>query len=453
MTTHERPLLADHWECFEGIVPSVVVTAARDGTPNVSYISHVFYIDEDHVALSNQFMSKMVRNVRENPRLQVVVVNARTGAQLVLDLVFERAETSGPLFDTLATLVTAVATHHGMDHVMRLRSADIYRILEVEVQDCEPGVQDAPATRVARAETLGAAVPICLALSRMDDLDRAIDLVLDGLVTRLGISHCMLFLADPDTRALTAIASRGYTRQGAGAEVRWGEGVIGLAAKRAQTLRFSCVGRNFLYIHNVKTSGHLGPDASHDVPMPGLEAPQSLLAVPMIAGGDVRGMIYAESEDRLAFTPVDEQAVNLIAAQLAALVAFVESSRELGVARAGTPVSAPTERDNGQEVLIQHFAYDDSLFIDHDYVIKGVPGRLLWRMLQTFAMEGRTEFTNREFRLDTTLRLPEFKDNLESRLLLLSRRLAESDWPVRIFRTGRGRVLLQVDGRLALQQR
>ena len=147
MTTHERPLLADHWECFEGIVPSVVVTAARDGTPNVSYISHVFYIDEDHVALSNQFMSKMVRNVRENPRLQVVVVNARTGAQLVLDLVFERAETSGPLFDTLATLVTAVATHHGMDHVMRLRSADIYRILEVEVQDCEPGVREAPATQ------------------------------------------------------------------------------------------------------------------------------------------------------------------------------------------------------------------------------------------------------------------------------------------------------------------
>jgi adenylate cyclase len=164
-------------------------------------------------------------------------------------------------------------------------------------------------------------------------------------------------------------------------------------------------------------------------------------------------MIYAESEDRLAFTPVVEQAVNLIAAQLAALVAFVESSRELGVARSGAPVSALTAGGNCREVLIQHFAYDDSLFIDHDYVIKGVPGRLLWRMLQTFAQEGRTEFTNREFRLDTTLRLPEFKDNLESRLLLLSRRLAESDWPVRILRTGRGRVLLQVDGRLALQQR
>ncbi len=175
MNTRQRPLLADHWECFEGVVPSVVVTASRDGTPNVSYISHVYYIDEDHVALSNQFMSKLVRNVMENPRLQVAVVNSVTGVQLILDLLFERAETSGPLFDTLATLVTAVASHHGMDHVMRLRSADIYRVLEVEVQGFEPGAPDAPALRQPRHDTLSAAVPLTLALSRVDDLDQAID--------------------------------------------------------------------------------------------------------------------------------------------------------------------------------------------------------------------------------------------------------------------------------------
>jgi adenylate cyclase len=92
------------------------------------------------------------------------------------------------------------------------------------------------------------------------------------------------------------------------------------------------------------------------------------------------------------------------------------------------------------------------VFIDHAYVIKGVPGRLLWRMLRAHLQEGRSEFTNREFRLDATLKLPDVKDNLESRLLLLSRRLAENAWPVRIARSGRGRVVLEVDSPLILEE-
>jgi adenylate cyclase len=449
--TAQRPVLADHWECFEGIVPSVVVTAARDGTPNVSYISHVFYIDEDHVALSNQFMSKMVRNVMENPRLQVTVVNAVNGVQLVLDLLYLRSEPSGPLFDTLATLVTAVAAHHGMDHVMRLRSADIYRVLAIEEQTFPPGVADAPIPKPPRRDTLALAIPLALSLARLDDLDEAIDRVLDGLAGPLGLSHCMVFLADPERETLTAIASRGYSRQGAGAEVRWGEGVVGMAAARAQALRFSCVGRNFLYLNNVRTSGLLSPDTTRTIPMPGLDDPQSLLAVPMIAGGEVRGLIFAESHERLAFAPQDEQAVSLIATQLAAIVALVESSQELDAVRSGANPPGSAVKD-GKTIPVRHHAYDDSLFIGHDYVIKGVPGRLLWRMLQDHAKDGRVEFTNREFRLDGSLKLPDFKDNLESRLLLLSRRLAENSWPVRIQRSGRGRVLLEVDGPLVLEE-
>jgi adenylate cyclase len=452
VTRASGPMLIDQWECFEGIVPTVVVTAARDGTPNVSYISHVFYIDEGHVALSNQFMSKLVRNVSENPRLQVVLSNAATGGQLILDLVFERSESSGPLFDTLATLVTAVASHYGMDHVMRLRSADVYRVLDVEVQPIADGDPHAPRPPRPRPDSLGMAVPLALSLARLDDLDQAIDRVLDGLVDSFGMSHCMVFLADPDRTTLTAIASRGYSRQGAGAEVAWGQGVIGMAAARSLALRFSCVGRNFLYADNVKRAGQLSPDPSRVIPMPGLEGAQSLLAVPMIAGGEVLGLIYAESTERLAFSPADEQAVSLIAAQLAAAVALAETSQELEAARSGKPPGPRAILPGGVAIAVRHHAYDDSLFIGHDYVIKGVPGRLLWRMLQAYADEGRVEFTNREFRLDASLKLPDFKDNLESRLLLLSRRLAENDWPLRIHRNGRGRVLLEVDGPIVLEE-
>ena len=60
--------------------------------------------------------------------------------------------------------------------------------------------------------------------------------------------------------------------------------------------------------------------------------------------------------------------------------------------------------------------------------------------------DGRTDFSNKELRTDAALRLSSLRDNLETRLLLLRRRLDDRGAPIRLVRTGRGQLRLQVEG-------
>jgi hypothetical protein len=99
---------------------------------------------------------------------------------------------------------------------------------------------------------------------------------------------------------------------------------------------------------------------------------------------------------------------------------------------------------------VKHYCEDDSVFLDNEYLIKGVAGRILWRLLQCYVDEGRVEFSNKELRLDASLDLPDFKDNLEARLILLVRRLEERVDYLKIERTARGRFHLHVTRDLAL---
>ena len=84
-------------DCLEGAVPSTIATCARDGTPNVTYVSQVHFVDRRHVALSFQFFNKTRENILTNPNAAVYVIDPRTARRYVLSLRYLRTESSGPL--------------------------------------------------------------------------------------------------------------------------------------------------------------------------------------------------------------------------------------------------------------------------------------------------------------------------------------------------------------------
>jgi adenylate cyclase len=432
--------------CFEGAIPAMIATCAPDGTPNVSYASQVHYVDREHVALSFQFFNKTHRNVVANPRATVLVTNPVTVVQYCLHLAYLRTEESGPVFESLRARLAGVASHTGMAGVFKLRGADIYRVLRIERV---PG-PELPAPP-ASGNVLAAVRAVAQVVASQCDLAALCDGVLGGLAEHFGFEHSMILVADARRHRLFTIASRGYPESGVGSEIAYGQGVIGVAAEQHTPIRINFMTSDVSYARAIRASAEasgLGVPFEPEIPMPGLPRSASQLAVPIIVGGVVAGVLYVESPQEMRFTYDDEDALVAIAVQVGMSIAVLQQQAEAPPddAKADAEVPAPM----GAPVVVRLYRANDSVFVGDDYLIKGVAGSIFWKLVRDFTERGRTEFTNRELRVDPAVRLPDITDNLEARLILLQRRLAERCSFVRIDKSGRGRFRLAVTRPLKL---
>src|SRR6478735_11929191 len=277
-------------------------------------------------------------------------------------------------------------------------------------------------------------------LSRATDLEHVVDAALAGIGDLFPASNALLLVHEPELGKLVTLASHGYEASGTGSEVALGEGVIGLAAARQQTTRIANLQRMLSYARSVHRTTGEAPD---EIRLPGLPDARSQLAAPMTSRGALIGVLAIESNVAIAYDELDERVLTIAARLVAAAfdreqVSLSDHEPPAPSANADT-TAAPAPTAAAGPVVLRHYAVDGSTFLGEQYVIKGVAGRLLWKVVSEQVTTGRTSFTNREAKLDKTLELPEYRDNFESRLILLKRRLEEHDAPIRIHSTGRGR--------------
>jgi hypothetical protein len=448
--------------CFQGLLPAQLFTCSAEGIPNAAYLSHVEYVDSSHVALSYQFFNKSKRNIGENPQALVLVPDPDTGQGWRLRLRFERSETEGPLFERMALRIEAIASYCGLKGIFKLRAADVYQVLHVEPETEERGRTAAVEPRAAGPDpvfTLLALQDLTERIHRADSLETLVDSILDGLEASYGFRQSMILVPAEEPGVLVTIATRGYPEDGAGAEVRIGEGIAGVVAEARKPIRISGLMRGMLYalaMHRQATGERPRPK----IALPGLESPESQLGVPLLVRGELVGVLCLESETPYRFHEQDKKSIELLGSYLAIAIQNMQLQERAQDAapeapphqpeRVPEPAAAPA---GGARREVAYYVADETILVDGEYLIRSLPARILWRLLTIRDKTGRAEFTNRELRLDKSLQLPEWKDNLESRLLLLRRRLEQKCPEIRLVPVCRGRFALELASPVALVTR
>ena len=456
--------LADLSRCFQGVVPSAVATADRNGIPNVTYVSQVYFVDASHVALSCQFFNKTRRNLDENPAASVEVIDPLTLQAYRLRLRFERSEKSGPLFDSMSLRIDAIASHTGMQGIFRLIAADVFEVTACDVvegflTEAPPDVPDHVSLEGARTEMRGLQL-VSERINGATNLESLLAVVLEALEEYFGFAHTSVLLYDEASRRLTALASRGYGESGIGAEVAVGEGLIGTVARDRRLLRLTSLEGDLRYARAIRREAAADRSVSpgEEIPLPGLHGAQSVLIIPLTVGARLIGVIAAEDRDPMRFNEWHEAYLGVVANQIALgidrMIERADDAVEVPAAAESAAIleaKCATARRTCRRLT--YYRNDDSIFVDDEYLIRNIPARILWKVLGESKRTGRTEFSNRELRVDAALGLPPVKDNLESRLILLRHRLQEKCPELALVSTGRGRFALRANVSVELTER
>ena len=117
---------------MQGAIPSALATVDGDGIPNISYISQVFYVDDNHVALSNQFFNKSMRNIKGNGIATVNITRPDNLKSWYLNLRYKESKTTGDLYENMKMQLDAIASMTGMEDVFKLHASEVFEVTQVD---------------------------------------------------------------------------------------------------------------------------------------------------------------------------------------------------------------------------------------------------------------------------------------------------------------------------------
>jgi signal transduction histidine kinase len=167
------------------------------------------------------------------------------------------------------------------------------------------------------------------------ELDEILATILQSMDETFGFRHSMILLLEEGKDILRVAASRGYTDSGLGAEVKVGQGVIGVVAKKRKLMRMGGIGTQMAYANAVRgqmeAAGRPKGGGSQPPPakMPGLSNVQSQVAIPLMIKDRLIGVFAVESPEASVFEDRDEVLIAILANQAASAIHKAKLHAEL----------------------------------------------------------------------------------------------------------------------------
>lgn len=162
------------------------------------------------------------------------------------------------------------------------------------------------------------------------DLDTILSKMLLSLDKTFEFKHSMVLLVDTNGETLKVAASHGYSDSGIGAEVKIGEGIIGVVAKRKKLMRMGNIGTQMAYLNSVKTQfAAAGKEMQANIKLPGLPNVQSQVAIPLLSESRLVGVLAVESSRSNVFDNRDEMIITILANQAASAIEKAKAHEEL----------------------------------------------------------------------------------------------------------------------------
>lgn len=149
------------------------------------------------------------------------------------------------------------------------------------------------------------------------DLDQIFERIMKVMDEVFGFKHALILLLQEGTEILKVVASRGYEEVGIGARVEFGQGVIGVVAKRKKIMRMVGISTQMRYAGQVGQS--MGKEEKK-IDLPGLKDAKSQIAIPLLVKERLLGVFAVESSEMNAFKLLDEMILSIVGNQIAVAI-------------------------------------------------------------------------------------------------------------------------------------